>query len=269
MKISKSNSDFFIKKAKRNSLHYILKGQIFNKMNEDELSLEFNDKDYTAKVVNSPYAYGDILIPKIVKYGSNDYIITSISKYAFKDNKNIKSIKFSADSKLTLIEKNAFYGSSIESIYLPPSVNEIEEGWCNSTPKLTTITVSPENSLYQFYDDKFLLKKSQKDKEEYDVLLFARRDIKQGTIPPFISHICQYCFCDCKGLESIQFSEESKLKSISKNSFFKSPITSIQIPPNLEKLEEGWCKGCLKLTEIILSPKNKNFLYLDDQFLIQ
>lgn len=51
----------------------------------------------------------------------------------FKSLRQIKSIKFANDSEIQKIEKDAFYGSSIESISILSSLIELSDGWCNYT----------------------------------------------------------------------------------------------------------------------------------------
>ena len=57
--------------------------------------------------------------------------------------------------------------------------NELEEGWCYDTQKLKRIIISPLNDQFIFKDDKYLLCKSDIKKDEFDILLFVRRDIEE------------------------------------------------------------------------------------------
>ena len=232
------------------------------------LSFELNDNNFTAKIIECCNSEGDIFIPRSIQLKENDYIITTISKCSFKNNKNIRSIKFSDESGLLLIEKKAFFRSTINSIYLPKSIQKLEEGWCNSTPKLTTIIISSENRQFLFYSLKFLLGKTNKNSEEFDLLLFARRDIEQEKIPSFVKQIDKYAFCECKFVKSIEFEENSKHQKIKKSAFSKSSIQKVHLPSEMKEIEEGWCKKANKITMITISPNNSNFLYYDDQFLL-
>ena len=71
------------------------------------------------------------IIPRSIKHESQEYIVASISKDAFKNSQNIKSIEFASDSEIQSIEKDALKWSKIESIFIPASVNDIQTGWCN------------------------------------------------------------------------------------------------------------------------------------------
>ena len=68
-------------------------------------------------------------------------------------------------------------------IYFPKS---LEEGWCSDTENLNKIIISPLNDQFIFKDNKYLLGKS-------------------------VSKICEGAFSDCKNLQIIDISEESKL----------------------------------------------------------
>lgn len=47
-----------------------------------------------------------------------------------------------------------------------------------------------------------------KSEKEFDLFVFARRDIKNAIIPAYIKHIIGYSFSDCKNLKSVQFIEK-------------------------------------------------------------
>ena len=127
----------------------------------------------TASVKSCSVFSSDIIIPSSIIVGSIKYIVTSISEGAFKLLNKIKSIQFDPDSKLQKIEKDAFHGSTIESITLPSSLVDLKDGWCSYTSNLVKIIVNPENPYFKIYGNKYLLKKSSLEKEDYDILLFC------------------------------------------------------------------------------------------------
>lgn len=47
------------------------------------------------------------------------------------------------------------------------------------------------------YENKYILQKSRYDKENYDILVFACRNIENATIPSFIEIIDSYAFEIC------------------------------------------------------------------------
>ena len=85
------------------------------------------------------------------------------------------------------IGKFAFINSAINTLIIPSCVSEFKEGWCKGTNKLIIILIMPsdeENIFY--YDNKFIIGKSDPKSDVFDVLIFARRDIKEALIPSFI-----------------------------------------------------------------------------------
>lgn len=46
------------------------------------------------------------------------------------------------------------------------------------------------------FEDKFILGKTDLNSNVYDVLFYARRNIKTTTIPPFVKIISPYSFCE-------------------------------------------------------------------------
>lgn len=59
--------------------------------------------------------------------------IRIIGPYSFTLCKNLHEVTFSNDSKLEIIDKNAFAESSIESICFPSKLRELRKDWCLQT----------------------------------------------------------------------------------------------------------------------------------------
>lgn len=103
-------------------------------------------------------------IPRSLNYRFNEYIIKSINENAF-DQCSYKCIEFADDSEVEKFKKNIFQDSDIESLTIPSSLIELEEGWCNNAKCLKTIKISPNNQKYFLYQDTFILTKSDSEKE--------------------------------------------------------------------------------------------------------
>lgn len=280
------------------------------------LSYELNQNDYTAKIVESPAASGNLFIPRSIKHDTKYYSITTVAEKSFLFNLSIKSVYFSEDSEVETIEKEAFYGSSLENIFIPPNVTTIGElafssceslqsvsfstesklriierelfkdssirslyiprdvkkfnkGWCKRTDKLVNVIISHHNNNFVYSEDKkLILGKISESSENYEVLIFANRDIEEATIPSNIKIISSYSFSDCEKLKEIKFTEDSQLFSIDEDAFFCSSIKSLFIPQKVSILQEGWCNRTPELTSISISSKNNNFLYLDNKMII-
>ena len=173
-------------------------------MYENGLIIQLNEQNFTAIISGSDNSVIDIFIPRSVKYENRDYIIKSIGANSFKDNSQIESITFSQDSQLVSIGSNAFKGTSIKCISIPPTVTKIGK----------------------------------------------------------------WAFNQCKQLKSIEIPTNSQLISFDEYVFFSTQIQSIFIQSSLKKLKNGWCDNTINLNEIIVSPKNNYFSFIDGKYLI-
>lgn len=232
---------------------------------KDGLNFKINQENFTCKIIYSKKVKSELIISSSINIDGNEYIITAISKDSFKDNKSIKSIIFTEDSKLLLIEKDAFYGSAIQSISFPESLNELQKRWCESTPNLIHISISPKNNFFSILDDKILIGKSNPSETSvYDVLVFACRDIVKAVIPSSIKRISSCSFNSCMQLETVEIPENSQLEIIESDAFNCSSIKSIQITSKVSTIEEGWCTFTFYLNSVSISPKNRYFKYIEN-----
>ena len=264
---------------------------------QDGLKYLINEEEEKAVIVGYYENRNIFLIPRSIKYESQEYIIQSISRDAFKNSLFIKSIEFSSDSELQTIEEGAFLFSSILSIFIPPHVTKIcenafshcfqlrridipsnselqtiesgafnwssissifipaslidlKERWCINTHKLTTVKVDPRNSRYLNYEDEMIICKRTETNENYDKIVFCRRDIKEITIPSFIKIIGSYSFEGCKQLQRLDIPSNSELQTIEREAFSSSSISSIFIPPHVTKICEDAFSYCEQLQRL-------------------
>lgn len=171
-----------------------------------------------------------VVIPSFVKY---------VKESAFHENKKVISIEFSEDSELISISKNAFFRSSLKSLTLPSSVEKLESGWNEGLNNLKTIKVikNKVNNITLFKGN-FILGKMDLKSDIFDVLLLARKNIKEVFVPSFIKVISSYAFSD-NITEKIEFSNDSELISIEKFAFAGSFIKSILIPSHVYKIRKS------------------------------
>lgn len=236
---------------------------------QNSLIFKLNEEVKKASVIGNDQAIGDIFIPQTINYKSQDYIVTSISAKAFENSKTIISVSFPSDSKVDTIEKDAFLSSTIEKLLIPSSITDLQEGFCRETPKLTKIAIMPNNKQFIYIDNKMIVGKSDINKEEYDNLLFVRRDAESIIIPTFIKkigrysfsegkivnlsippqviEICEGAFYNCHDLQHVEISSDSQLKTIETLSFLKTSIESIQIPSSVSNLCDDWCDETVRI----------------------
>ena len=83
--------------------------------------------------------------------------------------------------------------------------------------------------------------KSDKNKEIFDTIIFANRDIRQATITSCIKYIKKGAFENCEKLKAIEISEDSKFTSLCKNFLSFSSIVNFFIPASVEVIKDEWC----------------------------
>ena len=115
---------------------------------EDKNGLTYllDQNNFTAVVIKSKEEHSNILIPFAIQKGEHEYLITSISKDAFRANQKIKSISFSENSMIQTILAHTFYSSSIISIKIPSSLTKIgsRSFFCST---LESIEIPPNSNL--------------------------------------------------------------------------------------------------------------------------
>ena len=80
-----------------------------------------------------------------------------------------------------------------------------------------------------------------------------------------VTSILQNSFKNSQTIRSINFPDNSKLKTIEKESFANSTIESLTLPSNVSVLNDEWCSNTPKLSKIRILPRNNFFIYLDEK----
>lgn len=188
------------------------------------LIAQLTESNLTAEIIESAKARGSVLVPRHIDYQSKKYLITRIGDNAFSENHIIDSLTFSADSAVRSIGNKAFSHSSLKSLFIPESLEELDDWWCFCAKNLVQIEVSPKNPNFSFINENFLIWKN-KDVDansRYDVLIFARRNITGEVEIPFnIRRIAPYAFDKCERFRSLLFctTPESMLKVMDYSAF--------------------------------------------------
>lgn len=220
-------------------------------INQNGIFFKLNQNDFTAEIIKSDDALGNIFIPQAIKFDNHDFVITTIGQKSFASNYNITAFQFADDSKLELIEKEAFSCSSIVSISIPQSIKKIGKDAFSYCKDLKTVYFPKDCNLITI-----------------DEATFYNSSINTITVPRYVKFIKQYSFSYCFELQTINFCQDSDLISIEKDAFLCSSISNLFIPSKVEEIKDGWCSGTPKLLNISISPQNKNFLYLDNKLLL-
>lgn len=182
--------------------------------------------------------------------------VTKIGKYAFSGCK-IKNIEFLGDSEYISIGEGAFSEAEFKSISIPSKIIDLQKGWCHGLMKLTSIKISTSNKQYVFKDNTFLLGKIDEKSDIFDTILFARRNIKNVTIPSYIKKISPYSFSKCQFLSTVDFEKNSQLQIIDDYAFYSSSIQKISIPINLKNIGKYSFYDCKSLNNFGIPEKSE------------
>lgn len=82
----------------------------------------------------------------------------------------------------------------IKKLKIPNSLRELEDGWCQDLFDLVEIEISSKNTYFQYYQNNFLLGKSDGNSDKFDILHYARYDIKDAQIPSQIKIVKNYSY---------------------------------------------------------------------------
>ena len=196
------------------------------------------------------FAVRNIKIAKIPDF------IEVIEPYAFENCESLRNVEFSPNSKLRIIGEDAFCNSSIEKFTIPSNICKFEEGWCKWTMKLNKIELMP-NKNFLFIDNSIIIGKSNQETSNFDVLIFAVRNIKKAKIPNCIQKVGSYCFEGCKCLQKVDIPSDSEMEIIEKNAFSLSTIDHISFPDHLTEIDENAFFSCHNLRQIDITSNSE------------
>jgi len=189
-------------------------------------------------------------------------VINAIGFYAFSGCKGLKSIDFSACTKLNRIANGAFaWCTGLTQLMLPESLTEIGTSAFEDcklkevklTKNLTKIDTEafkncPIETLYINSD----ITSNESDKAAWLNEDSIRANLKTLKLERGITVIPNGAFKGCTGLTSVDFSNCKKLTRIDGFSNCTG-LTSITLPENLTHIEYGAFQGCIGLTSVDFS----------------
>ncbi|KAK8844232.1 hypothetical protein M9Y10_024442 [Tritrichomonas musculus] len=153
--------------------------------------------------------------------------------------KQLKTVKFSKNSKIESIEEFTFSSSSIKSMKIPSSVKIIGKCAFKSCLQLKTIEFCYHSKL-----------------NEIDVEAFSFSSLEKIEIPSNVTKIAEHAFKGCRHLKTLKFSENSQIKSICKFAFSGSSLERVLMPSSISIIEERVFDSCLKLRTVEFLSEN-------------
>ena len=193
-----------------------------------------------------------INISKIV-FGSN---VSEIGQYAFNGITELKTINLQ-DTKTKKINAHAFSNTSIDSILIPTTLEEI--GWaafynCDKLTEIDWGAYSVEFTSHNIFEHcDSLVSVVLPNMSNLYRSTFARcYNLESVVISKNIERIHQYAFDYCTSLSSVTFANDSNLNAIDNLAFGNCPLlTSITLPNKLEKIRTGAFDGA-NITEVVI-----------------
>lgn len=255
------------------------KKSINNIIQQNGLFFILNEKNKTCSLSNTSGKNDHIFIPRSINYKDQEYIVTSITKINQDFTPKVKSIQFPSDSEVRTIKPMALAFSFLESLEIPASITEFKDDWLFGAKYLTQIKVAPNNRHFMYVDNKFLVGKSDKNSDNYDILLFVRRDIKNFIIPSMIKQIGNFSFSEssiesieipshierihssafshCQFLQTVHIPIDTKLRIIEEGVFESCLINKIFIPPQITRISDGAFFTSLFPIQVEFSPDSQ------------
>lgn len=171
----------------------------------------------TTKIIgNRSFFYNNFLIFVVISSS-----VEEIGDHAFSICKNLRSVKFLKNSKLRKIGEGAFTSTSLRSIEIPESLEEIgQDVFCFII--LDSFPI-PANSKLRMIGKE----------------CFADTELKSICFHKSLESVGEDAFMGCEELEYVSFHEESKIKVIDEGTFESCPLLKTVIfSSSIEVIEE-------------------------------
>jgi hypothetical protein len=183
-----------------------------------------------------------------------------LGQFAFSLCPSLKTVRFETTSRLSRIEDSVFAESGLKSIAIPSSVVVLGDSCFSCCCYLEGVAFEPDSKLQQTggwtfslcadpsqWKDSFRPFPGQSYTGRYGM---SRDRLRSVAIPPAISILGQFCFCDRLALESIVFLGLSQLSRIEESAFQKTGLKSIQIPASVSLIGKSSFHDCRSLTTV-------------------
>ncbi|MCB5989852.1 leucine-rich repeat domain-containing protein [Flavobacterium psychrophilum] len=201
--------------------------------NHIRYTITSSEAPFTAKVARNPDFSGVAVIPEIVTYNSENYIVTAIGESAFFSCQGLTSVN--VGNFVRSIGKNAFaLCSNLTSITIPNNtVTSIGDAAFERCSGLTSVTIP--NSVTTIGKGSFA----------------GCSGLISITIPNSVTSIGDGSFARCSGLTSVTI--PNSVTDIENSAFFScSGLTSVTIPNSVITINRGAFSGCSGLTSVTI-----------------
>lgn len=190
--------------------------------------------------------------------------VENIGEYSFASCNHLRSITFSGNSRLKIIQAYAFTEIAIVHIVFPASVEEIGNYSFYKCKKLRSISFSKSSKInkigdYSFEDCVRLKRAEFAEDSKLKIIgasVFNSTAIESIIIPSSVEEIGEYAFKRCK-LKSVTFQDGSSLKKIKNRAFNSTKIESINIPPSVEEISQYCFCMCRYFKTVTFSEESK------------
>lgn len=172
--------------------------------------------------------------------------ITTINELAFRQCNKATTLEL-PDSVTTLKGRTFMHLQRVKEIHLGANVTTIEP--VNfSYSYFTNITIAKENPKYMAENGAIYIKDENGNKGE--MLVFVDSSATTYTVPEGVERIGDAAFITRSNLKSIELKEG--LKSIGKDAFQGTGLTTIKIPSTVTSIGDGAFQSCQSLTTVEL-----------------
>lgn len=192
--------------------------------------------------------------------------VSIIKGYSFYKHKNVKTIKFEANSELKIIDSYAFSLTNIESIEFPSSVEVIGVDSFDGTSNLKSVKFPSDSNLKKIEKKAFVCSK-----------------LNSITLPASVEYLDDKCFILTPDLCEINVSPENKFfklingdyivkESVKGSGVFdviviaRRDLESITIPSCIKVINNSAFYNCKKLKDITFEPNSSLELIQDYVF---